>query len=155
MLAFCGVLVAAHADRVLRRVVAGGMYAARTVVALVCAAPALLLASQAYDSRSNHWEDIAVGLLLGAVMATYVVSASPGVRWGHASVRRRPPPRVSLTALFQAKVLSRDLAREMQEAPVPARIQAARPAPEAVNRAHSYYTWKDAQAHRTPDEAYF
>ncbi|XP_034230714.1 phospholipid phosphatase 2-like [Thrips palmi] len=131
MLAFSGVLVAVHAERVLRRVRAGGMYALRTAVVFVCAVPALLVASQVYDSRYNHWSDIVVGLLLGALTGTYVV-----------------------------RVLSRDLAKEMQKASAPAPTAGSRAVsssslPEAVNRANSLYAGKDTRAYRRPDDAYF
>lgn len=73
VLAFSGGLVLLHADLVLRRVRAGGIYVLRAFVLLVASLPALLLASQALDSRSNHWQDVVVGLLLGAVLAAYAV----------------------------------------------------------------------------------
>lgn len=134
VLAFCGVLVAVHADRVLRRALPGGLYALRALVSLVCALPALLVASQAYDARANHWEDIVVGLLLGAALATYVV-----------------------------QVLGGDLAKGMLDGPAPRAAPALALAdPEhtvshaaAVNRAHSYYAWRDAQAKRTPEGAFY
>ncbi|KAE8752408.1 hypothetical protein FOCC_FOCC000879, partial [Frankliniella occidentalis] len=71
VLAYAGAVVALRAERSLRLLRVGGVYVLRALALVLAVQPALLLASQALDSRSNHWQDIVVGLLLGAVLGAY------------------------------------------------------------------------------------
>ena len=87
MLAFSGAVVALYSEVVLRRVdgilgassgtlasALGGVVVLRGLLAGAAALPALFVASQLLDARTNHWEDVVVGLLLGTLFAAYVVS---------------------------------------------------------------------------------
>lgn len=71
VLAYAGAVVALRAERSLRLLRVGGVYVLRALALVLAVQPALLLASQTLDSRSNHWQDIVVGLLLGAVLGAY------------------------------------------------------------------------------------
>ncbi|KAK3921040.1 Phospholipid phosphatase-related protein type 2 [Frankliniella fusca] len=71
VLAYSGAVVAIRAERALRRLRLGGVYVLRALSLVLAVQPALLLASQALDSRSNHWQDVVVGLLLGAALGAY------------------------------------------------------------------------------------